>query len=151
MSGPSVPSRRPDSNRGPLHYESQKERRSDRLEVSVTRIAAKGVVVGTGDDAKTLKYEDPEDALVFIERAIARGDLDADDIFDDHGKVQTDAVTEALADLLKKKPRLAAGAGGPTVRSSGSSDAGRGGGGPPDEDDLTPAQRLERRRKHKQG
>lgn len=106
--------------------EAQKERRADRLEVAITRLAAKGVKVGTGEDAKTLRFADPEDAQVFIERAINRGELDADDIFNDEGKVQTDALTTALADLLERKPNLAAdnGAG----RAGGSSDAGRGSG-----------------------
>lgn len=102
--------------------ESAKERRADRLEVAVTRLASKGVKAGD-DDALT-KFADPEDALVFIERAISHGDLDESDIFDEDGKVQTDAVTDALADLLKSKPRLAADAS--AGRGNGSSDAGRG-------------------------
>jgi hypothetical protein len=103
--------------------EAQKERRADRLEVAVTRIAARGVQLGDNDDELT-KFADPEDALVFIERAIARGDIDADDIFNDDHKVDTDALADELADLLKRKPRLAAGA--TDTRNLGDSDAGKG-------------------------
>lgn len=105
--------------------EAEKERRADRLEVAVTRLAAKGVKVGTGDDAKTVKFADPEDALVFIERAVSKGDIDSDDIFDSEGKVQTDALTTALSDLLERKPNLAADSNG-SGRAGGSSDAGKG-------------------------
>lgn len=89
---------------------AEQERRSDRLEVAVTRLAAK-------------KFEDTEDALTFIERQIARGDLDADDIFDTEGKVNTDALNTALEELLKAKPQLAVTTPGP-----GKNDAGKGGG-----------------------
>ncbi|MGZ6587875.1 MAG: hypothetical protein ACXVHX_26695 [Solirubrobacteraceae bacterium] len=99
--------------------EAEAERRDDRLELATTRLAAKGVEV----DDKTVKFADPEDAHVFIERAIARGDLDADDIFDSEGKVQTDALSGALADLLKRKPNLAADG---TPAPAGDSDAGKG-------------------------
>lgn len=102
--------------------ESDKERRSDRLEVAVTRLAAKGVTVGEGDDAKVVKFSDPEDAQVFIERAIAKGDLD--DIYDSEGAVQTDALTTALVDLLKRKPKLAA--DDAVAPPPGENDAGKG-------------------------
>lgn len=88
--------------------EAEKERRADRLEVAVTRLASKGVTIGEGDEAKTVRFDDPEDALVFVERQISRGDIDADEIYDDEGKVKSDAVTQVLADLLTDKPRLAA-------------------------------------------
>jgi hypothetical protein len=104
--------------------ESEKERRSDRLEVAVTRIAARGVKLG--DDDKVTKFADPEDALVFIERAIAKGDIAGDDIFDDKHKVDSDAVTDELVALLKRKPRLAAGATNDD-EPAGDVDAGRGG------------------------
>jgi len=122
--------------------EAQKERRADRLEVSVTRLAAKGVKVGDGDDAETVRFADPEDALLIVEREIARGDLDEDEIFDREGKVQTDALTTALANLLERKPHLradAAGGGGP--RPSGDADAGKGK-GPKAEDDLSVDEHL---------
>lgn len=89
--------------------QAEKERRSDRLEVAVARQAAK-------------TFADVDDALLHVERGIAAGDIDADDIFDDQGKVQTDALKTALEELLERKPHLAATTG------PGSSDAGRGGG-----------------------
>jgi hypothetical protein len=105
--------------------EHEKERRSDRLEGAVIRLAAKGVKVKVGDEDKTLKFSDPEDAVVFIERAINKGDLVAEDVFDDDGKVQTDAVIEALAELLQSKPGLADSGAAP-ARGSGSADGGKG-------------------------
>lgn len=100
--------------------EAEKERRADRLEVAVTRIAAKGITIGSGDDAKTVRFEDPEDALIYVERD------GTDDLFDDDGKVKTKAVEEALADLLKRKPRLAADG---ENRPAGDADTRKGGGG----------------------
>jgi len=87
--------------------EAEKERRSDRLEVQVTRLASKGIEVGEGDDAKTVKFADSEDALLHIERAVAAGDID--DIYDSEGKVNADALTAALTQLLERKPHLAEG------------------------------------------
>lgn len=110
-----------DEGRTEALTEAQKERRSDRLEVAVTRIAARGVKLGS-DDALT-KFADPEDALTFVERAIAKGDLDEDEIFTDDHKVDSDAVTDALVDLLRRKPRLADSA---SSDSAGDSDAGKG-------------------------
>lgn len=97
-----------DEERNNLKGEHEKERRQDRLETAATRIAAKGVVVGSGDDAKTLKFADPDDAMVHIERDIRNGDLDPEDIFDDNNRVKAPALEEALVDLLKRKPHLAA-------------------------------------------
>lgn len=109
------------------------ERRRDRLEVGVTRLAAKGIKIGDGDKAKTVKFADPEDALVHIERAITNGDVDTDDIFDKDGKVQTAGLTTALEDLLERKPHLAlADTGGP--RGKGDADLGKGASGAGDKD-----------------
>lgn len=88
--------------------EAEKDRRHDRLEVASTRLAARGFAVGDGDDAQTLRFADPDDALVYIERAIRSGDVDEADIFDDDGKVQADALQTALADILNNKPHLRA-------------------------------------------
>lgn len=105
--------------------EAQRERRHDRLEVAVTRLAAK-------------TFNDTDDALMHVERAIERGELDADEIFDGEGKVQTDALREALEDLLERKPHLKAGA----AVTSGDSDAGKGSGNGKSEMDKTPAEIL---------
>jgi hypothetical protein len=129
--------------------QAEKDRRADRLEIAVTRLAAKGITVGDGDDKKTLKFADPEDAQVFIERALNRGDLDEDDIFDTDGKVQTDAVTTALADLLERKPNLAAGdnGNGGGRPDPGDPDAGKGSGGAKDLESLSVDEHLARKNK----
>lgn len=88
--------------------EARKGRRADRLEVSVTRLSARGFKIGQGDDAKTLRFADPDDAIMHLERAIARGEIDEDDVFDSEGKVNTEALTTALGELLERKPHLAA-------------------------------------------
>lgn len=80
-------------------------------------------------------FADPEDA-----RALLAGRVDE---FVDDGKVDVEAIEEALADLLKKKPHLAATA---SKRFAGSADGGARKGSKPDQltrDDLkkmTPAQ-----------
>ena len=112
--------------------EAEKERRSDRLEVAVTRLAAK-------------TFADTEDALTNIERAIARGDLDTDDIFDDQGKVQTKALETALGELLERKPHLAVSQD--TGGKVGGADAGKGGG--KTASDLSVEEHLGQIRRHK--
>lgn len=83
------------------------ERRRDRLELAVTRIAAaKGVKVGQGEDAKVVKFADAEIVQVWIERQLADGTLSADELFDDKGKVNQGALTDALVDLADDKPYL---------------------------------------------
>lgn len=96
----------------------REERRNDRLEVAVTRLAAKS-------------FADTEDALLNVHKAIRDGDIDPDDIFTDEGKVQTDALTTALDELLERKPHLKASGNG---RPAGDADAGKGspGKGPDD-------------------
>lgn len=107
--------------------ESQKERRRDRLELAVTRIAAAtGVKVGDGDDVKTVKFADAELVQMWIERQLADGTLDAGDLFDDSGKVQTDALTDALVDLANDKPFLLATNGDRGRKPAGDPDAGKG-------------------------
>jgi len=65
-------------------------------------------------------FADPEDARALLASRV--------DEFVDDGKVDTDAIEEALADLLKKKPHLAAQGG---RRFQGSADGGaRKGSGP---------------------
>lgn len=124
-----------DEGRRTALSESEKDRRADRLENAVLRTAAKGIKVGRGDDARTVKFDDPEDALVFIERMLAKGELDEDEIFDDKGKVRADALTDALTDLLRNKPRLAAGR---TEREAlGDADGGKGSGAAGGLDDMS--------------
>src|SRR5262249_4295280 len=99
-----------------LKAEHDKERRADRLESRAAVLAAKGITIGEGDDAKTLKFADPDDAMVYLERAIARGDVDADDLFDSNGRVDSEQLEEALSEILEKKPHLAAEGKKPKVK-----------------------------------
>jgi hypothetical protein len=103
------------------------ELRNDRLEVAVARLA-NGITVKDGDEEKTLRFADPEDAMLHIEQAIRAGDVDSDDIFNNEGKVQTDALGIALSELLERKPHLQA-VNGDAKRTRGESDAGKGSGG----------------------
>jgi hypothetical protein len=127
--------------------EGRKERRHDRLEAKCATLAAKGFKVGDGDDAKTVRFADPDDALVYIERLIRNGDLDDDEIFDSEGRVQADALTTALTDLLKSKPHLQA--DGKAERPTGRSDAGRGSGDEKDLEEMSIEEHEKAIRRHK--
>lgn len=107
--------------------EVNKERRSDRLDTAVTRLAAKS-------------FADPEDALTHVERMIRQGKVEADEIFTEDHKVNTDNLKEVLDDLLKDKPHLAA---GDRTRPDGSSDAGRGSGSDKDLEAMSSAEHAE--------
>jgi hypothetical protein len=112
--------------------EAEAERRQDRLENSVIREAAKGIKIGEGDDAQTARFRDPEDALLHLNRAIAEGEVDADDIFTDEGKVKSDVVRDALAEILDSKSYLRAAAEEPKPKRKqpeGGGDGGKGGDG----------------------
>lgn len=123
-------------------YEQQ--RRADRLETAVIRLAAKGVKLGDGDDAKTVRFADPDDVQMFIERQLAKGELDADEIYDKDGKVVTSVLTAALVDLATDKPgwleQQNGGNGG--GRSAGDADAGKGKGGSNALEGMSPEEHL---------
>lgn len=129
------------------------ERRKDRLESAVIRTAAKGIRVGEGEKAKTLKFADPEDALLHLERAIARGDVDSDDVFDSEGKVKSSTLTAALGEILEEKPYLQQSNGDepPRREPQGSADGGKGGDGEAGKtlEEMTPEEHFERIRRHK--
>jgi hypothetical protein len=110
--------------------EAQKERRKDRLESAVTRAAARKITIGEGEGKKEVRFDDPEDAELYIERAIKNGDLDEDDLFDDSGKVKADLLAESLKEILEEKPRLAEEVGGGAAgrTADGEADQGRGSG-----------------------
>lgn len=116
-----------------VREEASAERRQDRLENSVIRLAAKGIKIGEGDDATTARFRDPEDALLHLNRAIAEGEVDAEDIFTDEGKVKSDAVRDALAEILDSKSYLRAEAEGSPKpekpKPEGGGDGGKGGDG----------------------
>lgn len=122
--------------------EAEKERRSDRLEVAVTRLASKGLTIGEGDDAETKRFADTDDALLNIERAISKGEIDEGDIFDDEGKVDADALKSELADLLRRKPHLAAEG---TERNPGDPDTRKGGPKKSDLESMTPEDHARRK------
>jgi hypothetical protein len=142
---------------------AEKERRGDRLENAAIKLAGKGIKVKVTDKdnkevEQTLKFTDPDDAFVHVERMIRNGDLDEDDLFDDKGKVKSDALKDALSDLIDAKPHLVAtggngsngagnGAGGRKV--SGSADGGKGAGGTKSIDEMSVEEHFQRIRQHK--
>lgn len=109
--------------------EAEKERRKDRLEAAVHRHAAKGITIGEGDEAKDYRFADPEDALLNLQRG------DTDDLFDDEGKVNTDALTDALREQLERKPYLRA---GDPSKPSGDADTRKGESADTDLESMTP-------------
>lgn len=114
--------------------EAAKETRADRLETTVTRLAAAGVEIEIDEDGDTksvtVRAADPEDVLARVERAIRRGDLDEDDVFDENHRVQSDEIKEFVAELLEDNPRLRAdagdGGGKKKRRAKGSADTRKG-------------------------
>lgn len=118
--------------------EVEKERRADRLESRSTVLAARGFEIGEGDDAETVKFADPDDALVYIERAIANGDIDQDDIFDDEGKVEDDGLKAELRRILEEKPHLRAGAEKSNGKPKGDPDSRKGSKSQKDLESMTP-------------
>ncbi len=85
------------------------ERQQDRLENSVIRMAAKGVRVGEGDEAKTVRFADADDAMMHVQRAVKNGDVDMEELFTEQGAVNSDIVADTLSDILASKSYLAAG------------------------------------------
>lgn len=65
-------------------------------------------------EAKARKYADPEDAAVMLMRA-----NELDDFLDDDGKIDVEAINEALEELLEKKPYLAASDNGKRFKGGG--------------------------------
>jgi hypothetical protein len=123
---------------------AEKERKGDRLEVAVTRLASKKIKVGEGDDAKEVRFADTEDAQLHIERAIAKGEIDEDDIFDKDGKVKTDALQSELVQLLERKPHLRDG-GTEGSSSPGDPDTGKGEAAKSDLESMTPDDHAKRK------
>lgn len=87
------------------------ERRADRIESAVTLLSLKGFKVkdADGNDVE-LRFADPDDAQLRLDRALRNGDLDHADIYKD-GKVDKAAVTEFLTEVLEEHPRLRADTG----------------------------------------
>jgi outer membrane biosynthesis protein TonB len=123
---------------------SEKVQRKSNLEVAVTRLASKGVKVGDGDNQKTIRFSDPEDAQTFLDRNIAKGEVDEEDIFGEDGKVNGAAVQDALVTILEEKPVLGAEF---KPRPKGEVDAGKGKSTGKDLEEMTPEEHFQRIRK----
>ena len=95
------------------------ELRAERLNAAIAREAAKD-------------FADVDDAIRLL-------DADDDELFDDDGKVQTDALKTALDDLLERKPHLKADAGRP---GGGGADGGKGGSGSPSLEEMSTEDHL---------
>jgi hypothetical protein len=125
--------------------EAEKDRRSDRLESAVVRLAGKKLQIGEDDKAKQVRFDDPEDAEIFLRRKVQNGDVDEDDLFDENGKVNTKLVEATLREILEEKPRLAEDAApGKSRTPEGSGDGGKGGEAEGGDGDMNAA--LRRRR-----
>lgn len=126
--------------------ESEKERRADKLEMAVTKLGAvRGVKVGDGDDERVVKFADPDDVQMWLEKQIERGEIDADAIYAD-GKVNEEALADELARLAGLKPGWLAGAQKGNGRPAGSADGGRGSPASSDTDVEATLQKIQRRR-----
>lgn len=117
--------------------EVEKERREARLEAAVTRSAARGFEIEVDGEQTTVRFADPDDAQVYIDRAIAKGELDADEIFDEDGKVEGRALNAALAEILEEKPHLRDGGSG---KPKSDPDRGKGSAAQKDLEDLSVAE-----------
>lgn len=132
--------------------------RETRLENSVSQLATRGVEIEISDkDGKKSKekvsFVDPDDAMLQLQRMVAKGDLDEDDLFDKDGKVVKSAVQEALAEILEEKKHLRAGSDkddGDTSRKKkrGESDAGKGRGGAKPLEEMSPDEHFKAIKKH---
>jgi hypothetical protein len=128
-----------DDTKAELTRLHEQERRQDRLESATTLMASRGVKVGEGDKERSIKFNDPDDALVNLERAIKRGDVDGEDVFDKEGKVDKKALQAALAQLLEDKPHLGKETKSRKSESAGDGDQGKGSGSTGKEvEDMTP-------------
>jgi transposase len=136
-----------EEERTKLTSEFDKERRKARLESAATRAASKGVKVGEGDQARTQKFADADDAIVHVERAIANDEIEADDLFDEKGKIKQDELESVLSDVLRRKPHLALRGSGSTGNGAGpdgDADGGKGSGsGGTSIEDMTPEEHFE--------
>lgn len=121
----------------------EETRRDDRIEMEVIKLAGRDIKIGEGDNAETVKFADPDDAQLRLERAIRKGDITYDDLYAD-GKVNAAALSEFLTDLLAENPHLRTRAGGdkppPVVDMDGGK--GKGSGGGKSLEDMSPDDHL---------
>lgn len=122
----------------------QAEQRTDRIENAVTKLSLRGFKAKADGKDITLKFADPDDAQLRLDRALRNGDVSHDDIYAD-GKVVTRALIDFLTDLLEEHPRLRAqdtnnGGGGRQVDMDG----GKGKGGGKSIEDMTVEEHVKR-------
>lgn len=124
-------------------YEEQ--RRDDKLETETVKLALKEIMIGTGTKAIKARFADADDAHLRLERAIRRGDITYDDIYED-GKVKRDGLSDFLRDLLEENPHLRAqqpnGSNGTEDDLDFDGGKGKGGGGSKDLEEMSPDDHL---------
>lgn len=121
-------------------YEAQQ--RTDRIENAVTKLSLRGFKAKSDGKEITLKFADPDDAQLRVDRALRNGDLTYEDIYSD-GKVQTSVVIDFLTELLEEHPRLRAQDNASTAKGAVDFDAGKGnGGGGKSLEDMSPDDHL---------
>jgi hypothetical protein len=122
-------------------YEAQQ--RTDRIENAVTKLSLRGFKAKDKDGNEvTLKFADPDDAQLRIDRALRNEDLSYDEIYAG-GKVQTDALTAFLTELLEEHPRLRAEESNGSKKEPVDFDAGKGhGAGSKTLEEMTPDDHL---------
>lgn len=103
----------------------QAEQRDDRIENAVTRLSLRGFKAKDDGKEITLKFADPDDAQLRIDRALRNGELNYDDIYAE-GKVQAGALVDFLTELLEEHPRLRAQEGNGKSTKTVDFDAGKG-------------------------
>lgn len=103
--------------------EAEKDRRADRLEVAVTRAATGGVEIKVDGKSKPVKFLDPEDAQLRIERKLASEEIDADELYGEGGKVDATVLRTELAKIASAHPHLV---GETKAKPNGSADGGQG-------------------------
>lgn len=86
-------------------YEAQQ--RADRIENAITRLSLKGFKGKIDGKDVTLRFADPDDAQLRLDRALRNDEIAYDDIYAE-GKVQSDAIITFLTELLEEHPRLRA-------------------------------------------
>lgn len=85
----------------------EETQRADRIENAVTGLSLKGFKAKVDDKDVTLRFADPDDAQLRVDRALRVGDLAYEDIYVD-GRVDRAAVTVFLTEVLEEHPRLRA-------------------------------------------
>lgn len=108
-----------------VRAEIETERKAERLETATLAAAARGIKIKVDGREQTVRFEDPDDAFLYLGKLLRSGDTSEDELFDSAGKVNKSALSEALSAILADKPKLAAGASG-GGGGRGSNDAGRG-------------------------